>query len=304
MHPLEISAAAQVNSIAANISLLETFGTALRDFFQRFDQITLFKQEPPRETDEAAIRLLAEGRYLLRSSGYRFHNQPSETAVLELLDLLRLYLPDRKNTIARIQDVFVTGKLEEVDFLSSVFNNQGSDVIRVARKFDWEEDVTMFFAVYLARPFRARAVRFLIDGLDLHNWLRGYCPGCGHWPALAHIDDHEGQRTLWCMHCETHWQYKRIQCVYCHNEEQDMLELIGPKPEPSHRAQVCTKCQRYLKEARSRKAVDKIHFDTVYLGTFMLDLLARNEGYIQESPLTVRNDYLKGKEGLHEDLAS
>jgi formate dehydrogenase maturation protein FdhE len=84
-----------------------------------------------------------------------------------------------------------------------------------------------------------------------------------------------------------------------------MLGLIGPSSELSYRAQVCTGCRRYLKEARSSEAVDKFHFDTVYLGTFMLDVLARNEGYIRESPLLVRsNDDSGGKEGFHGNLTS
>lgn len=295
---MENSSRAPSNSIAAEIGRFETFGAALREFFQRFDKATLFEQHPPRESREAAASLLAEGRYLLRPSEYQLRNRACGKAVSGLLDLLGKYLLDREDAITLLKDVFAAGELKAVDFLSSIFRNKGHDIVWAIRKFGLEEDLTTFFAVYLARPFRSRAARFLTDGLSLDDWLHGYCPVSGHWPALAHIDDREGHRTLWCMHCGTTWPFKRIQCAYCLNEEQDRLELISTDSEPSYRAHLCSECRRYLKEVRSTEAVDKFDFDTVYLGTHVLDLMARSEGYIQESPLTVRYDNPDGSELL------
>ena len=284
------------NSIAENIRMLETFTSAFAEFFQRCDKKSLFKRFPPKETAEAATRMLADGRYLLRFSEFQFQADDCRAIALDLFDLLKKHLSDKEEAINRIQDVFMTEKIEMIDFLASIFSNQGNDVINIVRKFGLAEDLTTFFAIYLARPFRARAAHLLTDDVDLQNWSYGYCPVCGHWPVLSHIDGKEGHRTLWCLHCGTYWSFKRIQCAYCLNDNHETLEIISPVSQESYRVQVCNKCRRYLKEVRSSETVDKFPFDTVYLGTLTLDLLAKKEGYIQESNLTVRYDNPDGNE--------
>jgi len=292
------------NSIAADIRMLETFASGLTSFFQRYNENSLFKRLPPRETSEVTMHRLAEGHYLLRPTEYQIQADDCWTIALDLFDLLKKNLSDQKEALTRIQDVFVTKKVKAIDFLTSVFSNQGNDVIKVVRKFDLSEDLTTFFAIYLARPFRARAACLLTEDLDLNNWSFGNCPVCGNWAALGHIAGEDGHRTLWCLHCATRWSFKRIQCAYCLNNDHETLEIISPVSQESYRVQVCNKCRRYLKEVRSNETVDKFPFDAVYLGTLALDVLAKKEGYIQESNLTVRYDNPDGNESTpyHQEI--
>lgn len=206
------------------------------------------------------------------------------------MKLLRNHLPDRKSALSRLEEILLQRRWAPEDFLADVFTNREKRIANAVQKFDLEEDITMFFAVILARPFRAQNARYLAEGLDLKNWLRGYCPVCGHWPSLAHIYADGGQRTLWCMHCDTRWPFPRLQCSYCLNDNQDELGLISPESDSPFRMQVCADCRRYLKEIRSSESTDKFSFDENYLKTHALDLLAQEEGYTQPPLLLARHE--------------
>ena len=286
-------------SIAKEIKNLEVFGSALDAFFQQCEEKNLFKRIPPKETPEAAAKRLAEGHYLMRPCGCKFHPEETGTIALELFELLKTHLPEREEDLALIQDTFVSGKTEVVDFLASVFSNIDEDIAKIISEYNLAEDLTTFFAVYLARPFRAKAARMLTEELDLEVWHYGYCPVCGHWASLSHIaNKEENRRTMWCLHCGTHWRFPRIKCAYCLNDDHESLEIVSPVSEESFRIQVCKKCRRYIKEIRSDNPINQISFDTVYLGMAALDYSAKDEGCVQDSLLTVRYDNPKGNKLL------
>jgi len=60
----------------------------------------------------------------------------------------------------------------------------------------------------------------------------------------------------------------------------------------------CGGCRRYLKEVRSDVPVDQFAFLQTAHGTVRLDFAAQEEGFIRESPLTVRHDDPDGNELL------
>jgi hypothetical protein len=66
----------------------------------------------------------------------------------------------------------------------------------------------------------------------------------------------------------------------------------------SFRLHGCRRCRRYLKEVRSDVPVDPFPFLQTALGTVRLDFTAQEEGFIRESPLTVRYDDPDGNELL------
>lgn len=285
-------------TVADSIRSLESFGSDLKDFLTRFTDTSLFRRLPPKGAKADAEKRLFEGRYLLRPCGTEFREENCGVMALELFDLLKKHLPEREKALVRIQNIFVEGKVGTHEFLEAVFSNLGNRIIKLVRQHDLEEDLTTFFAVLLARPIRQAAAKHLTADVDLSKWTCGYCPVCGHWPSFSHIEGNEGHRTLWCLHCGVRWQFPRITCAYCLNTDHEKLEIITPLGEEAYRAQVCLQCRRYLKEIRSKESADELDFDTLYLGTTGLDFAVRKEGYIQESPLTVRYDDPDGNELL------
>jgi FdhE protein len=279
--------------IENEVHQFEAFGDSYRDFLTEFDNQQIFTEKPPDDSCGTVAAHLLEGRYLLHSFGYQFEKEACEIAIPKLGELFGSYLPVRKNDLARIQEVFTSQKLNSREFITAVFRNQGNRFLEIVSTHNLEEDLATFFAVYLARLFRVKAARHLCEEIDFFNlkdWERGYCPVCGHWPALSHIDQDDEKRTLWCLNCGTTWPFRRLECIYCLSKEQQVLHFIGPDDEPKFRVQVCDNCREYMKEIHGAVPVDKFPFDSFFLGSHSLDLLARSQGFVHESPLAIEAD--------------
>jgi len=287
-----------MNTIENDIEKLDSFVSDLKEFFENSKLLSLFKKLPLKDEAEIRKQRLSEGRYLFRACGIELSPSESNRIALDLLDLLKKHLSDRQEEVNAVADAMLHEKIIANDILLHIIKNEGNEIRKTIRSVKLSEDLFTFFAIYLARPFREHVAAYLLEGIDKLNWFSGYCPVCGHWPALAHLNSESGQRTLWCLCCDTKWNFKRIQCAYCLNEKHEYLEILNPENEDSYRIQVCKKCKRYLKEVRSNIEVANFPFDKFYLGTLPLDIIAAKEEYIQESVLTVRYNNSDGNELL------
>ena len=287
-----------MNTIENDIEKLTSFVFDLTSFFESCKNVPLFKKFPLREDIEERKQRLSEGRYLLRPCGIELRHTEANEIAFELLELLKKYLINKKDEVNAIVDAFTQEKIIANDFLLQIIKNEGNQIRKVIRDNNLAEDIFTFFAIYFARPFRQFASEYLLEGLDKLNWFSGYCPVCGHWPGLGHINSEGGQRTLWCLSCNSKWNFKRTQCAFCLNEDHQTLQILNPENEESYRIQICKKCKRYLKEVRSIIEVKNFPFDKYYLGTLPLDVIAEQKGYFQESMLTVRYENSEGNELL------
>jgi formate dehydrogenase maturation protein FdhE len=290
---MAIGIAPSGRDIEREVRRFEPFEQTFLAFHARFDQERIFSEEPPCDSCGAVAAHLADGRYLLHAFKYQFDKSACQTAVFKLIEIFAGHLPVRKSELAHIQELFASRKLDAQDFITTVFRNRGDQFLEIVRKHGMDEDLTTFWAVYLARLFRVKAARHLCEDVtffDWEDWQKGYCPVCGHWPALAHLKPGDESRTLWCLNCGTTWPFERLQCVYCLNSDQKRLGLLGPQDDPSMRVQACHDCREYLKEVQSPISVNQFSFDAHFLGSHSLDLFARGQGFIHESPLAVESD--------------
>ena len=112
------------------------------------------------------------------------------------------------------------------------------------------------------------------------RWTEGYCPICGKEPKIGEIrGDEEGQRYLFCHQCGYKWNFLRIKCPFCGNEEQHSLAYFAVEGEERHRVDVCNKCRRYIKIVELPKTAGEINLDVEDIATLHLDMLAYEEGY-------------------------
>lgn len=122
--------------------------------------------------------------------------------------------------------------------------------------------------------------RQLAELLEEHTWRRGYCPLCGHLPAMGylfHTERGKGrERDLVCGCCRMRWRYKRIGCPYCDNTEQGQLNIIGLDDEPELRIDTCDRCKAYLKTymGEGKEEVALADWSTLHL-----DLVAKEKGF-------------------------
>lgn len=108
------------------------------------------------------------------------------------------------------------------------------------------------------------------------NWMRGYCPVCGSLPTLAQLAPGGQQpRLLACGCCHSTWQYRRIGCPFCENEDPTQLAIFTIEQEPLFRLDTCHECNGYLKTYLGESDVDLYLSDWASLH---LDVVAKQQG--------------------------
>ena len=55
------------------------------------------------------------------------------------------------------------------------------------------------------------------------------------------------QRFLACGCCKTRWQYRRTQCPFCENPDDQRLSVLAIEGEEQLRIDYCESCRGYLK---------------------------------------------------------
>jgi len=100
----------------------------------------------------------------------------------------------------------------------------------------------------LSRQIRP-LVRAFAGWREEERWLRPYCPTCGSPPAMAQLigNDPGRQRFLACGCCKTRWQYRRTQCPFCENPDDQRLSVLAIEGEEQLRIDYCESCRGYLK---------------------------------------------------------
>ncbi len=206
---------------------------------------------------------------------------------MQLLSLIKDYLPDRPEALNRLSQ-WLESDEDNCEQLATLFlQRQGNDIVAFGREIDIDIDIVTFFLILLVRPLVEHFALKVQGEASLSEWDRGNCPVCGHWAAMGHINE-EGHRTLWCRQCNSIWPYSRLQCVFCEQNNQEKLQILQAEEHEDLRVQACTECMRYLKDICTVESPDMVDFDKAYLATAIMDLAAKQRGFIQESVLLVR----------------
>jgi FdhE protein len=117
------------------------------------------------------------------------------------------------------------------------------------------------------------------------SWKRNTCFVCGARPVLGELQGNGQALHLRCGLCGVDWEYSRLACVHCGNEDHRSREYLFP--EPDHRmahVEACTRCKTYLKviPAFAPSPVDLLAVED--LSTVHLDQAAEERGYRRAGP--------------------
>ncbi len=136
-----------------------------------------------------------------------------------------------------------------------------------------------FFAHALLEPFAMKlAARGQIDP----QWTEPTCPFCGSRAGLAVLrgEGDGGKRSLVCSLCATEWNFRRILCPHCGEEDKDKLPVYVGSPFEHVRVEACDTCKTYIKSIDLTKngladpIVDEI-------ATVPLNIWAEEHGYLK-----------------------
>lgn len=126
-------------------------------------------------------------------------------------------------------------------------------------------------------PWLERAAEIILPRLPAAQWRQTYCPICSGAPDLAVLEADGQHRTLLCERCRTEWRVPVGFCVFCGEDDPDLLGYYS-SPDETYRVEVCDRCGHYLK-AIVRVAAPDALLPVERLLTPGLDLLAAEEGY-------------------------
>jgi FdhE protein len=121
--------------------------------------------------------------------------------------------------------------------------------------------------------------------LQLERYTHPSCPFCNRKPALAILrpQGDGGRRSLLCGFCLTEWEFRRIVCAACGQEDPAKLPVYTAESFPYIRIECCDTCQTYIKcidmtkNGLAEPMVDEI-------ASIPLDLWAQERGYSKLRP--------------------
>jgi FdhE protein len=143
-------------------------------------------------------------------------------------------------------------------------------------------------------PAAAELLRFyrrLLDSIDAQSEARSgtrkspaimqsTCPFCGWKPVAAVLrpEGEGGKRFLLCSHCFTEWEFRRLLCPNCGEENHQNLPVYTVEEYPHILIEACDTCRVYLKAidlTRDGLAVPEVD----ELASIAVDLWAKEKGY-------------------------
>ncbi|MBR0261975.1 MAG: formate dehydrogenase accessory protein FdhE [Selenomonadaceae bacterium] len=224
---------------------------------------------------------LAEHEFLREAAEFHFKLEknlsdvqpldfPPREKVLELVRAEKIPLLQQENFQPQILDA--TEKFLPRELAEKLLRQENSSVKKFCADLELNEVLT--------RKIFWAAVDKLIPA-ELKLWERddrqeNYCPICGRRPVIAHLKKlNEGRaRYLLCGGCRTLWNWRRVGCPYCGNENLEQIHIL--ELDNKMRLDVCDECNCYLK---TYGAEDE---ENIYLRdwtTLHLDLLAEEKNF-------------------------
>ena len=133
----------------------------------------------------------------------------------------------------------------------AVENLQSTDAQLELLSATWEggevvEPAGRFYARVLLQPF----AEYLASRGDIQASGAGpTCPFCNARPVAGVLrgEGDGGKRWLLCSLCSTEWQYRRVLCPGCGEENKDKLPIYTAGEFSAARVDACDTCQTYLK---------------------------------------------------------
>jgi FdhE protein len=113
----------------------------------------------------------------------------------------------------------------------------------------------------------------------------GTCPFCGARPLAAVLREEGdgGKRYLVCSLCSTEWEFRRILCPNCAEEQKDKLPVYIAAEFDYIRVEACDSCQSYLKCIDlTRNGLAVVPADE--LASVALNVWAEERGYAKIEP--------------------
>lgn len=181
-----------------------------------------------------------------------------------------------------INDVFLKQDMTFEQVLRAMISDNPEKCLHA---FDRERSVFIFLVKECLKPALEVYCEQLREKIDPEQWAGGVCPVCGSFPFFAALRGEEGKRWLICPDCSMEWNFERLKCPFCSNDDHKKLSYFSPEHDPHYRVMLCKACKRYIKTADFRATVYEVIPEVEHLATLHLDIIAQKEGFKTEDVL-------------------
>lgn len=232
--------------------------------------------------------------------------QPAAAELLAFYQVVALFQKDLYQRIIESSGQDVSMLLPYFSGLLSLMKTTGSAALResatemmdttVAERTEllaavWQHEAEseqfsnerVFFAQVLLQPYGESLAQRVAASNDTRQVP--VCPLCGSKPQVAALrpEGDGAKRSLICSMCATEWNYKRVVCPNCGEENKDRLPVYVANGIDYVRIDACDTCRTYIKSIDLTKnghavpVVDEI-------ATISLNLWAEENNYQKLAP--------------------
>ncbi len=256
-----------------------------KELMDMFEEIVILREKFRRNlgkdvfpVDEKLLRAKLEGELpLVDFSEGSFDLTEPRSYFIALLEIARKMNPDETEEILKgLRD----GTLDYKEMVLASFNPPpGVEGEGEAEADEETFDLIAFFVEESLRPALEILAERYGETIARSGWSEGYCPICGKEPKIGEIREEEGYRFLFCTQCGIEWNFMRVKCPFCGNEEQKSLAYFTVEDDERYRVDVCDNCKRYIKTVDFRSSNERADLEVEDIATIHLDMLANEEGY-------------------------
>ncbi len=175
-------------------------------------------------------------------------------------------------------------KYIQITDIKKLINDMGQ---QMPEKRDFT-NLILFFS--LSTLMKLYDVRKNTADLNTNSWINGHCPICFHEPHYGLIRAEDGKKVMECWLCGIQWEFPRLQCPYCENENQDQLGFFTLSANDLCRVYFCNNCSSYHKVFDSRKTGSQLLLEIHNIASLSHDLYAEAEGFRAGSGFSWIND--------------
>ena len=143
---------------------------------------------------------------------------------------------------------------------------------------DAAEPLTQFAARAFLQPYAEfRVAALLPPGLPMTVCR---CPRCNSLPLLGVLrpEGDGGKRFLQCSFCSQEWEFRRILCAHCGEEQEQKLPVYVAEQFPQVRVECCETCKHFLRTIDLTKDGNAVPI-VDDLAAIPLSLWAQENGY-------------------------
>ena len=254
-------------------------------------------------TEEKVKEMMINGKPLITWDDIPLKESTLKELFQEICGIIKKQENSETEEIQRLIDAESDGAIALDILIEKLFFHDNLYFHTLAGDIKVSEELLLFVALHIARPFFETVAAKLKDRVMDELWIKNCCPVCGSEAQIAKLEKEVGKKILSCLLCGSEWRFMRVKCPFCNNENHKSLKFLEVEGSP-YRIDICEQCKRYIKTLDEREGGD----DEVAaipsvadLATMYLDVVAEKEGYERSWFFPPSADELKaaGKKILH-----